>query len=235
MKINTRKLIENIFNDFKDSRTAIKILEAGCGSASKLSYDSKCFITGIDVSEKQLSKNKIVQEKIVGDVQHHNFNQSEYDVVICWHVLEHLENPVLALNNFIYTVKPDGLIILAAPNPYSIKGLLTKYTPHWFHVFIYRNIYGNKYAGQDDRPPFKTFMRFSMSPRSILKLAKKNSLKIELFKTSDAFKNWVGRSYRKKSLILYYLIILLIKIGQLISFNNIGDSEFVMVIRKFII
>lgn len=42
---------------------------------------------------------------------------------------------------------PGGQIVVAAPNPYSVKGFVTRYTPHWFHVWYYRHVLHRPQAG----------------------------------------------------------------------------------------
>jgi len=154
-------------------RDGVRILEAGCGSASYLCWAPGSHITGMDISQKQLDRNETVSEKIRGDIQTYQLPPSSYDVIICWDVLEHLPHPELAIKNFVRAIRPDGLIILAFPNVVSVKGLIAKFTPHWFHVWVYRHFLGIKDAGKDDTAPFKTFLRFSISPRAIRNTARR--------------------------------------------------------------
>jgi SAM-dependent methyltransferase len=101
-------------------------------------------------------------------------------------VLEHLPHPDQAMDNFVRAVKPDGLIILAFPNRNSMKGLLTRLTPFWFHVWAYRHILGIKTAGQDDKGPFETFLKPAIAPASIKHFANENDLVIEFFRLVES-------------------------------------------------
>jgi len=49
------------------------------------------------------------------------------------------------------------MILIGAPNPRSLSGVVTKYSPHWFHVWFYRHIRGIRDAGLPGEPPFPTF------------------------------------------------------------------------------
>jgi ubiquinone/menaquinone biosynthesis C-methylase UbiE len=78
----------------------VRLLEAGCGSASNLQFGDNVWLMGIDISQKQLERNTTLHEKIVGDIQNYEFPPDSVDAVICWDVLEHLPQPQLALRGF---------------------------------------------------------------------------------------------------------------------------------------
>lgn len=230
--INVFTYLQNILDSTSTQKDKFKILEAGCGSISRLRFSENHLITGIDISQKQLDRNQYIHEKILGDIQKFSFPPSNFDMIVCWHVLEHLSNPQSALEMFFNTIKKDGWIIISSPNPNSLKGLVTKFTPHLFHVFVYRSIYQVKNAGMEDTAPFKTFMRFAISPKSIMKLAKRFNIKTEKIVMEDAFKDWVGQKLKKKSRILFLIVNLINKTLKVMSFGKIGDSEYTLVLKK---
>ena len=49
------------------------------------------------------------------------------------------------------------MILIGAPNPKSLSGVVTKYSPHWFHVWFYRHVRGDKNAGLPGQAPFPTY------------------------------------------------------------------------------
>ena len=77
--------------------------------------------------------------------------------MICYNVIEHLPDVEAALLRFCESLKQGGLILIGAPNPKSLSGVVTKYSPHWFHVWFYRHVRGDKKAGQPGQAPFPTF------------------------------------------------------------------------------
>jgi SAM-dependent methyltransferase len=84
--------------------------------------------------------------------------------VICQDVLEHLPRPRSALLNMARSLKPGGEIIIACSNPASVKGVVTKFTPHRFYRFVHkRGWFGYHYRGPDG-PPFKTYMGWAIRP-----------------------------------------------------------------------
>lgn len=124
-----------------------KILEAGCGSGSTIAIPADARVTGIDISSEELDKNSVVHEKIVGDLETYQLPEDTFDLVVCTDVLEHLKRPALAMASMASAVRPGGLLLLAFPNVHSLKAVVAKYTPLWFHSAINRFIYGQR-AGE---------------------------------------------------------------------------------------
>ncbi|QPF91046.1 class I SAM-dependent methyltransferase [Bradyrhizobium commune] len=137
----------------------LAIYEAGGGSSSFLPTDvlGRSHVTVVDIDEDQIHNNTYAQDAILGDVQTYRFGPDTFDVVICYNVIEHLPDVEAALLNFRDALKHGGMILIGAPNPHSLSGVVTKYSPHWFHVWFYRHIRGIKNAGLPGEPPFPTF------------------------------------------------------------------------------
>lgn len=182
-----------VVDNFLSKREFVKVIEAGCGSLSHINLKDNYYLVGIDISEKQLDRNSKLKDKILGDIQNYNFSNDSFDMIACFWVLEHVEQPELALKNFAKAIKKGGIIIIAVPNVMSLKGLITKYTPHWFHVWFYRYIFNVRFAGIDDNAPFRTFLRFSISPESIKKIANENNLSVEFFTIYEDFRQEILR------------------------------------------
>ncbi len=87
----------------------------------------------------------------------YRFPPGSFDLVICYNVIEHLADVGAALMGFCESLKQGGLILIGAPNPKSLSGVVTRYSPHWFHVWFYRYVRGDKNAGQPGQAPFPTF------------------------------------------------------------------------------
>ena len=171
--------LQLIIDDIFQKKEIVEVLEAGCGSASQITFGNNVYVTGIDISEKQLERSSLLNEKILGDIQTYQLPSEYYDIIICWDVLEHLKSPDNALANFYRGVKNGGLIVLAMPNATSFEAVITKFVPHWLNVMIHRHVFGNKGAGKEGRGPFKAYMRLSISPSAIIAFARKNGLRIE--------------------------------------------------------
>jgi SAM-dependent methyltransferase len=136
----------------------LSIYEAGGGSTSFMSPDllRRAHVTAVDIDPDQIRNNRYAQDVILGDVQTHRFAAGSFDLVACYNVIEHLADVEAALLRFREALKPGGLILIGAPNPKSLSGVVAKYTPHWFHVWFYRHVRGEKQAGRPGHAPFPT-------------------------------------------------------------------------------
>lgn len=213
-------------------QTNSKILEAGCGSISNVNFKGDNYFIGIDISEKQLDRNTVIQEKILADIQTHEFECQSLDVIVCWYVLEHIDQPVLALKNFVNALKSHGMLIIALPNVFSVKGLVTKYTPLWFHVFYYRHILGVKDAGKEDTAPFETFLKLQISPDSMKKFAANSGLEVAFFEQYDVE---AVQGLRINYPILFQVYKGLSGFLKMLTFGKLGgadNSDYVMVLKK---
>jgi SAM-dependent methyltransferase len=177
------------------SRDKLRVLEAGCGSISYLTFPPDSYLVGIDISDAQLRKNTYLDEKILGDIESYELPAEDFDVVVCWNVFEHLPHPERALFRFASAISPGGLVVLALPNALSVKGLLTKFTPFKFHVWITRYLVGRRLAGTEGNPPFPTFMRFSIAPRRLVATAREHGLSLVY---SSLFEDNKQRTIRRK-------------------------------------
>jgi SAM-dependent methyltransferase len=210
-------------------RTRWKVLEAGCGSASHIGFKNGTTIVGIDISPKQLDLNTLLSEKIVGDLETYPLPPDTFDLVVCWDVLEHLSSPAKALKNFFRTVNKGGIIVLASPNVMTLRGLITKWSPHWFHVFYARYIAGYDWAGMPEGYPFPTYHRFAIAPKAITRLAKEHSLAVVSTKT-------YGFDHPEKKHKIFYALwqvadatVSVLTIGK---FKTDKDAAFCIILQK---
>jgi SAM-dependent methyltransferase len=173
--------LQAVVADFVSHRDGIRVLEAGCGSLTHVDLGERAHVVGIDVSEIQLAKNAGLDEKILGDVESHDFPPASFDAVVCWYVFEHLKHPERAVARFARSLRPGGIVVLALPNAHSVKGLITKFTPFRFHVWVRRRLLGRAHAGTPGHGPFPTFLRFSVAPQPLRRLAARHGLSVSYF------------------------------------------------------
>ena len=105
-----------------------KVLECGCHTGHLASWLRKngCKVTGIELNEIALEKAKpFLEQSIGGDIENNEtweaIKESSFDVVAFIHVLEHLRDAELALNNGIAKLNEDGIIIIGLPNISNAK------------------------------------------------------------------------------------------------------------------
>lgn len=161
-------------------KTRLAIYEAGGGSTSFLPLGvlARSHVTVVDIDEDQVRNNTYAQETILGDIQTHRFPPDSFDLVICYNVIEHVPDVEAALHGFCQSIKKGGLILIGAPNPRSLSGVVTKYSPHWFHVWFYRYVRGDKKAGLPGQAPFPTHFHPLVTPANLEAFAKQNRLQV---------------------------------------------------------
>jgi SAM-dependent methyltransferase len=171
--------VQAIVDQMGNGGDGLRVLEAGCGSRSHIRLRENAYVVGIDISEEQLRRNDRLNERIQGDVQTFPLEDSSVDIIFCWDVLEHLERPEAALQNFARSLREGGIMVLGSPVANSLKGIITRLTPLWFHVWVFRHLLGNKVAGTKGHGPFPTFFKKAMAPRAIERFACERGMQVE--------------------------------------------------------
>lgn len=169
------------FDPRRDAATRYRVLEAGGGSASHLPLPSDAAITTIDISPEQLAANDYAGEKLLGDLQTFDYGTRRYNLIIAWDVLEHLDRPEAALERFTQILEPGGRLLIVGPQRYTLKGLVTRITPHALHVAFYRYVLGSENAGKPGHPPFPARLAAGAEPRRIAAFVREQGLSIDRF------------------------------------------------------
>ncbi|BCS34736.1 SAM-dependent methyltransferase [Luteitalea sp. TBR-22] len=161
------------------ARTGARVVEAGCGARSHLAYPPGARVVGVDLLRSQLQRNTDTRLLAQGDVAALPIASAVADLVVCWDVLEHLPDPEAAIGEIARLVRPGGLVVLALPNILSLKGLVTRFTPWWFHVWVYRRVLGDRTAGTDAFDQFPTAFRFVLRAGGLRRLVAAHGLRVE--------------------------------------------------------
>jgi SAM-dependent methyltransferase len=209
--------------------SAQMILEAGGGSWSHINTPASAQITVVDISPEQLEMHQTAHHKILGDLHVVDFGTSSCDVAIIWNVIEHLENPALVLDKLRDALRPNGVIIIAAPHPASLQAMVTKWTPHWVHVFILRHAFKNMAAGLPGFPPFETVHHSDIDPQKLTAWAHESGLEI-LFYT--AYESTRRAALQKKSPVIAFFWGMTISLGNKFRSSALEASDYFLVVRK---
>ncbi|MGH8771417.1 MAG: class I SAM-dependent methyltransferase [Burkholderiales bacterium] len=173
------ELIERYIQSKAVNGAPVQILEAGCGQKWELDLDN-VVLTGVDLDPAALDIRKNVQkdlhEAIQGDLCSIDLPAERFDVIYNSFVLEHIEDAGRVLQNFTRWLKPGGIVVLKIPDPDSVRGFITRITPHWFHVFYYRYLLGARNAGKPGYAPYTTYYHPVVSRRGIREFCEKQSL-----------------------------------------------------------
>ncbi|MBW4550839.1 MAG: class I SAM-dependent methyltransferase [Aphanocapsa sp. GSE-SYN-MK-11-07L] len=177
------KIIENSIRNKSSAGISLNILEAGCGQRWWFNLkDIPYHITGLDIDRDALEMRKNIQhdldEIVEGDLRHVELPKEKYDVIYCAYVLEHIKESDAVLKNFYTWLKQGGLLVLRVPDPRSVRGFITNFTPHWFHVWAFKYIFGNSSAGKPGFGPFPTFYTDLLSRNGLSIFCEQNGFTI---------------------------------------------------------
>jgi SAM-dependent methyltransferase len=115
-----------------------RVLDAGCGTAygtAMLAAAGATAVTGVDVAESVLESVRgemPPQVKLeVADLSKLPYADASFDLVVCFEVIEHLEDPFPALDELARVLAPDGVLLISSPN----RGVYPPGNPHHHHEF----------------------------------------------------------------------------------------------------
>ena len=227
------ELIEGLIKEKASKGEPIQILEAGCGRSWPFKLEGIQYVlTGVDMDKDALEmrKNTLsdLHEAIEGDLCSVDLEEDKYDVIYCSYVLEHVERADLVMKNFAKWAKPNGLIIIRIPDPYSVQGFITRITPHWFHVFYYRFILERKNAGKPGYGPYPTYYNPIVSRSGIRNFCNNNGNNIVLdSEYGDAY-------VRPREGLKLKLIHIIKRVLNTISFGFLSDkhTNLIYILRK---
>ena len=118
-----------------------RILDVGCGRGilPALMRDRGWEAYGVEFSEIAAHHaSKVMRLPVfVGDFVQSPYPADFFDVVVLWHALEHVSDPVAAIRKSHEILRPGGLLVIAVPNFESLQARMTG--RHWFHLDVPRH------------------------------------------------------------------------------------------------
>ena len=114
------------------------VLDAGCGTAygtRLLAEAGACEVTGVDIAGPVLEivaptmpDNVTLRE---GDLRALRDEDDTYELVVCFEVIEHFEDPLSVLDELVRVLVPGGVLLVSSPN----RGVYQEGNPHHLHEF----------------------------------------------------------------------------------------------------
>jgi SAM-dependent methyltransferase len=120
-----------------------RVLEIGCGRGLLLQELSRLHHDCIGTERSPLAAARALQipgvKIFCRPLQDCRFPAGSFDLIVLWHVLEHLDAPEEVLREIYRILKPDGFLVLEVPNLASLQARI--FGKHWFHLDIPRHLY----------------------------------------------------------------------------------------------
>jgi 2-polyprenyl-3-methyl-5-hydroxy-6-metoxy-1,4-benzoquinol methylase len=154
LDIHTRMGAKRTLNCLK-GRSIRSIVDVGCGNAHRLfnladTLGNNVQLIGLDLQHEPSTVAKASNKKVLlvtGNVESDVSALSDWgcDFIIMNQVIEHLQNPVVALEQLHKKLSPGGLLLIETPNVGGIDYSLfkNKYWGHW-HIPRHLNLFTQK-------------------------------------------------------------------------------------------
>lgn len=148
---------------------AARALDIGCGPGETVAdLASRGFeVWGIDISkemiaiaEDRMKEKKVSAHLSVGDIEHLEFADGQFDLIVCAGVIEYLPTDELWARELTRVLKPGGVLAINVTNPLAVRrwthplveGLKGLRPVRWFMDLVKRRVLGR---GGLNRFPFK--------------------------------------------------------------------------------
>ncbi len=120
-----------------------RILDLGCGRGIfLLTMKAGGWEThGLELNEEtaQYAREGLVLDIKTVSLREAKFADNYFDVIVIWHVLEHLSDPIETIEECRRILKSGGLLVVAIPNFESFQAKISG--SHWFHLDIPYHLY----------------------------------------------------------------------------------------------
>lgn len=146
LKEKVYKLLQKINLNYKRNIVAAevplkgKLLDYGCGAGEFIKFIREDFsVLGFEpnAAARQAAILKNGEQSVISDLS--AIAEESLDVITLWHVFEHIENQKEMLQQFYNKLQPEGILIIAVPNPASFDA--NHYKEFWAAWDVPRHLF----------------------------------------------------------------------------------------------
>ena len=121
-----------------------KIMDVGCGSGDTLVLLKQIGwdVYGLDIDSRAIGlaeKRGLANIQLGGYISLKDYPDNYFDAIRLYHVIEHLDDPVLCLQLIKKKLKKHGQLILGTPNGASVLATIGK--QYWYNLDAPRHLY----------------------------------------------------------------------------------------------
>ncbi len=136
-----RRIMRWLAGNGRKPDTAPRVLDIGCGRGLLLNtlreLGCKCHgLERVDFPAVDLGPEIRLHRASLDEV---GFAPGYFDVIVLWHMLEHLEDPFRALRSCARLLRPGGLLSVSVPNFDGFQAHC--FGAHWFALDLPRHLY----------------------------------------------------------------------------------------------
>jgi SAM-dependent methyltransferase len=114
------------------------VLDIGCGRGKLLREFDNLGANTQGLERQEFPINDLNLNIHIGDLSDSYFNDKKYDVIVLWHVLEHLENTESLISDIVNHMHANSNLIISVPNFSSFQQKL--FGRNWFHLDLPRHL-----------------------------------------------------------------------------------------------
>jgi len=109
-------------------------------------------LTGLDYDFAALQQNRVIHNRVRGDVSKLPFSDNRFDLVTSNMVFEHLQEPQIQMAEIFRVLKPGGTLVFHTPNKYGYGVLTARLIPDHLKRILTSVLQGRK--SEDVYPTF---------------------------------------------------------------------------------
>ena len=122
-------------NEDKD----VSVMDIGCGRALLLQEFSKLNADCLGIERNEFPGTHLHNVDVhIGALHDAELKSKSFDIIVIWHVLEHITELGALLEELPKHLNPGGLLVVSVPNYSSWQSRFFK--QHWFHLDIPRHV-----------------------------------------------------------------------------------------------
>ena len=133
-----RKIVR-LWRKSNQSQKSPAVLDIGCGRGHLLRAFQRLGGTVLGLERQEFPLDEKIDDCVrIGSISDPEYAERQFDIIILWHVLEHLEKHDALLQDLSNRLSKDGLLIIAVPNFSSLQQSL--FSKYWFHLDLPRHL-----------------------------------------------------------------------------------------------
>jgi SAM-dependent methyltransferase len=115
------------------------VLDIGCGRGNLLRAFQLMGSSVLGLEREEFPEHDRPGDIVrIGSITDSEYTDRTFDIIILWHVLEHLEKPEELLDCITDHLAKNGLLVIAVPNFSSLQQRL--FSKYWFHLDLPRHL-----------------------------------------------------------------------------------------------
>lgn len=133
------KSIISTYREMQESNKEIRVLDIGCGRGNLLRAFRSLGASVQGIERKEFDPPADLKEVIhLGSIKDANFDDVTFDIVVIWHVIEHIHDTKDVLDEVVRHMNHGSILVIAAPNFGSFQRKV--FQRYWFHLDLPRHL-----------------------------------------------------------------------------------------------